>query len=219
MNEENNEILENIYTIRNLSEKSLNKRVSLFEKERGDLFATWIGIGKRVLDLGCKYGALTEYYIKDNDVTGFDIDSKALKMCSEGIKTEQHDLNGDWHKNNEDKFDVVVSSEVVEHLYYPDEVMKKINFVLKSGGYFIGSVPNAFNLKNRFRLFFANKNSTPLVEPTHINHFSYQELSELLNKYFVDVELVPIVQDKWKWFAKIFPGLGSFLLAFKARKK
>jgi len=219
MTEENKEILEGIYSSRNLSEKSLAKYTSIFESERGDIFCEWIGTGKRVLDLGCKYGSLTSHFVKNNDVTGYDIDSKALKMCASEIKTEQHDLNGDWHKGKEEQFNIVVSSEVVEHLYYPEEVFKKINSVLKHGGYFIGSVPNAFNLKNRVRLFFANKNSTTLVEPTHINHFSYNELDSLLKKHFIEVEIVPIVQKKWMWFAKAFPGLGSFLLVFRARKK
>lgn len=219
MNEENIKILENIYSARNLSKKSLANSAPLFEKERGQLFYSWIGSGKTVLDLGCRHCSLTAYFMEGNNVTGFDIDSKALKMCPIEIKTEQHDLNGDWNIGKEEQFDIVVSSEVVEHLYYPEEVIKKINSVLKRGGYFIGSVPNAFNLKNRIRLLLAKKNDTPLGEPTHINHFSFYDLEKLLKKHFIEVEIVPMVQGRWMWFAKIFPGLGSFLLVFKARKK
>lgn len=207
--------LENVYFDRN---KKSNKGVALFEIERGELFSKWIGKGKKIIDLGCRFCNITKFFSDGNDVLGFDIDSEALKLCPDNIKTEQVDLNGDWHLNKKDSFDIVVSTEVVEHLYYPEEVFKKINYILKLDGYFVGSVPNAFNLKNRFRLFFARKEDTPLGEPTHINQFSYQELDSLLKRYFKEVEIVPLVQNKWKWFAKIFPGLGSFLLVFRAKK-
>lgn len=199
-------------------ERNPKKGERLFEKERGEMFIGWIGKGKKILDLGCRDCSLTNLFSEGNEASGLDIDSSSLKLCSEKIKTEQVDLNGDWHLDKKSLFDVVVSSEVVEHLYYPEQVVKKIKFVLKDGGYFIGSVPNAFNLKNRIRLFLGNKKDTPLGEPTHINQFSYEEVEKLLKSNFSEVEIVPMVQDKWKWFARLFPGLGSFLIVFRAKK-
>ncbi len=213
-----NDTLEEVYSQRNVREKNKEGDHGSFSRERGELFSGWIGTGKEVLDIGCCNCSLTKWYAKSNFVTGIDVDGEALKLCPSEVKTERWDLNADWHKGKEEKFDVVVASEVIEHLYYPDIVLEKINGVLKPGGYLVGSVPNAFNLKNRVRLFLAKKRATPLGEPTHINHFSYQELHSLLSKYFEEVELVPIVQPKWRWFARLFPGLGSFLLAFRAKK-
>ena len=200
--------------------KDRNKKAGerLFEKERGEMFSQWIGRGKKILDLGCRDCSLTKYFLNGNNILGLDLDSNALNLCPSGIKTQQFDLNNDWHLDKKDFFDTVVSSEVIEHLYCPEEVINKIKFVLKNGGYFIGSVPNAFNLKNRIRLFLGNKKDTPLGEPTHINQFSYGEMHNLLKSHFREVEMVPMVQKKWRWFAKILPGLGSFLIIFKASK-
>jgi len=191
----------------------------ILENERGALFASWIGTGKKVLDLGCFNGALSRYYLAGNEVTGFDIDPATLAHCPSGMKTEAHDLNGDWHKGHEGEFDVVVASEVIEHLYYPKNVLKKIDAVLKPGGLFIGSVPNAFNFKNRVRLFLARPEATPLGEPTHINQFSYAMLKKLLEQAFDNVRIEGVVQPKWKWASDLSPDLGSFILAFHAQKK
>ena len=191
----------------------------ILEAERGALLASWVGTGKKVLDLGCFNGALSSYYLDGNDVTGFDIDPQTLAHCPSGMKAEAHDLNGDWHKGHEGEFDVVVASEVIEHLYYPKNALRKIDAVLKPGGSFMGSVPNAFNLKNRVRLFLAKPEATPLGEPTHINQFSYAILKKSLERQFDDVHIEGIVQPKWKWFSDLSPDLGSFILAFHARKR
>lgn len=215
--------LEQMYTEYNESklgeENSVPGTGGVLEAERGLLFSSWIGTGKKVLDLGCFNGALSQHYLAGNDVTGFDIDPATLAHCPAGMKTEAHDLNGDWHIGHEGEFDVVVASEVIEHLYYPKNVLKKIDAVLKPGGLFIGSVPNAFNLKNRIRLFLAKPEATPLGEPTHINQFSYAMVKKLLTKEFRDVHMTGVVQPKWKWFSDLSPNLGSFILAFHARKK
>lgn len=210
--------LENMYNDRNMREKNREGEHGVFTRERGELFRGWIGVDKKVLDLGCCNCLLTAYFCEGNDVTGYDVDAEALTVCDKNIHTEQHDLNGDWHKGKEKKFDVVVSSEVVEHLFFPEKVVGRVASVLKDDGVFMGTVPNAFNLKNRVRLFFNYKELTPLAEPTHITHFGYSDLKAMLERHFEEVEIVPIVQEKWRPLAKVFPGLASFLLAFKATK-
>lgn len=209
--------LENIYKEINYSKISY-KKLGLFEEERGTIFSKWIGKGRVVIDLGCRSGKITKWFLEGNSVLGIDIDKNSLSFCPENIKIEQNDLNSDWQIGKKDQYDFAVCTEVLEHLYDQEKFIKKVAFVLKKDGYFIGSVPNAFNLKNRLRLFFARKKNTTLGEPTHINHFSYQELLSLLENNFEEVKIVPLVQKKWKFFARFFPGLGSFLLVFKAKK-
>ena len=126
------------------------------------------------------------------------------------------DLNDDW--NLKDKFDVVVAAEVVEHLYYPDVVLKKVANVLKPGGLFIGSVPNAYNIKNRFRYLFGIQKNTPLEDRTHINHFSYKILSEALQKIFSNVYLTGLAGGMSAGIARAFPNLGSFVLVWRCEK-
>lgn len=214
------EILEKIYSERHNKKDALGGGSSLFEKERGRYFAARLGGGKKVLDIGCRDGRISRYLIKaGNQVTGFDVDSAALKRCPAGMATEWHDLNDDWQIGHEGVFDVVVASEIIEHLYYPEQVLVKIKTVLKPGGLLIGSVPNAFNLKNRARLLAARPQFTPLGEPTHINQFSRRLLEKALSKEFTNIVVGAVSRPRWQKVANLLPGLMGSLLLFEAQKK
>ncbi len=213
---EKDNVIEKIY--RNHHSKNREEGFVLLKEERGKIFKDAIGKGEKVLDIGCRDGYLTELFCKENDVLGVDIDGELLKKAGErlGIKTKQMDLNGEWNLPN-NYFDVVVAAEVIEHLYFPEEVLKKISAVLKPNGILVGSVPNAFSLKNRLRYLLGIKKNTPLSDPTHINHFSYKELKQLLNSFFDEVSIIPI--GRFAFLDKFFPGVFSFGLVFITKKK
>ena len=172
-----------------------------------------IGTGKRVLDIGCRDGSLTGMYAEGNNVVGLDIDADALRRAQEAfsIETKQVDLNGEWGIEPR-TFDRVVAAEVIEHLYYPETVVGKIAQVLKDDGALLGTVPNAFSLKNRLRLFFLNKKYTPLGDPTHINQFVVSELDAVLKKHFKDVTIIGA--GRHEWLARTFPQTFAFDLLF-----
>ena len=211
-----NQSLSNIYKSHHLE----NDRggVSIMKDDRALLLKKHVGQGKKVLDIGCRDGALTSSYHAGNEVLGIDIDDIALNKAKEslGIETQNIDLNQDWELPK-DSFDNVVAGEVLEHLYFPEKVIARAAEVLKDNGVFLGSVPNAFNLKNRIRLFFARKENTPLADPTHISHFAHNELKELLGKFFKEVEIIPV--GRRAGLDKLWPGMFSFDLFFVAKNK
>lgn len=190
----------------------------LLGKERGAFLREHIGSGKRVLDIGCRDGALTSTYAQGNTVLGLDIDSGALARAKEklGIEIKQVDLNDDWGMEP-GSFDVVVAAEVVEHLYYPEVVFEKIEKVLAPGGVLLGTVPNAFSLRHRLRYLLKQKKSTPLEDPTHINHFTVRELERLLSAQFEGVRVMGL--GRHAWLAKHFPQAFAFDLCFVGKKK
>lgn len=188
---------------------------NLLHDERREFLVHAVGTDKRVLDIGCRNGAITEFYKEGNTVVGFDIDPNALLEASKrGIEIHLVDLNGIWPDVGQ--FDVVVMTEVLEHLYFPEKVLEKVTSVLKPNGKFVGSVPNAFSLKNRIRLLFAKKQYSSFGDPTHINHFTHQELKELLQKHFKNVHIAPL--GNWAKIDKYWPGMFSFMLQFEGNK-
>jgi SAM-dependent methyltransferase len=154
--------------------------------ERAKILAALVGIGHRVLDIGCRDGALTRYYLTGNRVAGIDIDRTALDRCRElGIETGWGDVsNGLPYDDSE--FDVVVAAEIIEHIAAPAALVAEIARVLKRGGLFVGSVPNAFRLKNRL-LFLCGQPFES--DPTHLHQFSPQQVRAMLATRFCDVRL------------------------------
>lgn len=212
-----NQALRTIYE--NHHQESRPGNFSILEKQRGDLFAQKIGVGKNVLDIGCRDGVLTKYFVEGNKVVGVDIDENNLTKAAKdlGIKTLAVDLNGDWQALVAEEFDIVVMGEVLEHLYLPKKVLEKVRLSLKTDGVLIGSVPNAFSLKNRIRYLVGQKKNTPLADPTHINHFSLSELTQILKSGFSEVEIIGL--GHYSRLAKMFPGWFAFDLAFVAKHK
>jgi 2-polyprenyl-3-methyl-5-hydroxy-6-metoxy-1,4-benzoquinol methylase len=165
---------------------------------RGVYLEKWIGQGKKVLDLGCRDGMLTSFYVKGNQVIGADIDRKALDLISQKLSIETFwvDLNHEWPFAPE-SFDVIVACEIVEHLFFADLFLDKVKKTLKPGGLFIGSVPNAFRMRNRWKFLFGNEYET---DPTHVRQYSFHSLQRTLQMKFCDVEIVPLQ-------GKVFPFL------------
>jgi 2-polyprenyl-3-methyl-5-hydroxy-6-metoxy-1,4-benzoquinol methylase len=189
---------------------------SILKADRGALFAGWIGTGKRVLDIGCRDGALTRYFAAGNSVVGADVDRQALARAAAelGIETKLVDVVAEWPFD--ETFDAVVAGEVLEHLYYPDKVSERVSASLRPGGIFVGSVPNAFSLKNRLRYLRGTTRHTPLADPTHINHFSADSLRAMLQKHFAHVEVVGL--GRYRTLSRYAPSWVSFDLAFRATR-
>lgn len=206
---------QNMHLIRNARRLG---SIGLYGRERAEIFSKWLGKGKKILELGCRDGSLTALFAEGNEVVGADIDQNALELFEKNLGGKGYclDLNSQW-PFGESEFDAVVASEVLEHLYRPEETVKKVFLSLKPGGLFIGTVPNGFSLANRFRLFMAQPNKTALADPTHVHQFSYKELKSIMEKYFGEAEISGIGRLA-ATLGKIMPGMFSFLLVFRCKK-
>lgn len=211
--------LEQIYSQHHAQARGRN--FVLLGRERGAFLRSQVGTSKHVLDVGCRDGELTQMYAAGNTVTGYDIDTEALAIAEQKIPgfTGMHvDLNGEWPAAPA-SFDMVVACEVLEHLYYPDVVLEKIERVLKPGGLLVGTIPHAFSLQSRIKLLFGIKKGTPLQDPTHINQFSYREFKALLEVHYTDVRIVGLTSRRYALFARAAPYLFAHTLLFSARKQ
>jgi SAM-dependent methyltransferase len=164
--------------------------------ERSELFRRYVGgPGRRVLDLGCRDGALTRAYAEGNEIVGVDADREALAEAEKlGIETRWADLDEPL-PFEPDSFDVVVAGELLEHLRDPKRVVADARRVLRPGGTFVASVPNAFRLKNRVRFLRGRK---PEDDPPHLLMFAPSDVEQLLagfeepRLHFIAGRLVPL---------------------------
>jgi SAM-dependent methyltransferase len=157
----------------------------VFVPERIPLLVAAVGSGKRVLDLGCRSGALTRHFLDGNSVVGLDVDAAALeKAAALGIEPVQANVEEPL-PFEDGSFDAVVAGELFEHLQFPDALVAEIRRVLRTGGVLAGSVPNAFRVQSRLRFL---RGKPPEDDPTHLRMFSPTAVRELLRD-FRDVEL------------------------------
>lgn len=189
---------------------------SFMETARGELFKQWIGVDKKVLDIGGRDGQLTRYFAGQNDVLILDVDPFAVAMAkSNGFSAKCFDLAHDL-PFVDDLYDVVVMAEVLEHLPVPHLVLDEVRRVLRPGGLFIGSVPLAYHLLDRYRVL-RGKKLLSASDPTHLQFFTYDELEGLLLNYFA-VDELHILKGGKGWKAK-FPSHFARNVAFKCIKE
>lgn len=110
--------------------------------------------GDRVLDLGCGEGRHMQALIWDKlvHVIGIDLNRGSLEEAQSGLKQlhDQSEPGGTWHLQQGDAlnlpypdniFDVVICSEVLEHIPNYEKVLDEIDRVLTETGQLAVSVP------------------------------------------------------------------------------
>jgi 2-polyprenyl-3-methyl-5-hydroxy-6-metoxy-1,4-benzoquinol methylase len=101
--------------------------------------------GREALDVGCGLGFFSHrLQERGANVTACDIGDTLLKMTSErvGCKCDRVDALALVDYYGRDRFDVVVSSECIEHTPSPPAAVQQMAQVLKPGGYLSISTPN-----------------------------------------------------------------------------
>jgi len=99
-----------------------------------------------LLDVGCGKMPYKEYILKNSAVkkyVGLDIESAIIydESCSPDYK-----WNGNKMPFEDNSFDCVFATEVLEHCPEPEIVLKEVLRVLKPGGIFFFTVPFLWNL-------------------------------------------------------------------------
>lgn len=127
----------------------------------------------KILDIGCAHGFLLD------EARKLGWETQGLEFSSEAVNYAVNKLNLNVYKGSimqvefpENSFDIITIIGAIEHLADPIAAVRKINKILKPGGYF---VITTINTKGAVRLF-------ELKPPEHIFYFSAQNLSLLLEK-------------------------------------
>lgn len=146
----------------------------------------------KVLDFGCGAGYFCGDLLskKIKEYAGLDISAEGVKEArAKGLNVNLFDIEKEGKLPFSDGyFDGAVSSEVLEHLFNPEQVVREIYRVLKPGGIFYTSVPNAVFIKERLRAVFGGFNpkghptickTSPWLDP-HIRFFTRKSFCRLL---------------------------------------
>jgi SAM-dependent methyltransferase len=189
-----------------------NHGAFVFVPERIPFFKRALGApGKRILDLGCRSGAVAQHFVEGNEVVGLDVDRNALEDAEKlGIETVVADVEATLPFHDQ-SFDAVIAGELLEHVRFPENVVADALRLLRPGGIFVGSVPNMFNLHNRLAFL---RGQRPDPDPTHLHMLSPESVSTLLEP-FDDVHM----EFFGGRFIRLHRRLLSWDIAFRARRR
>jgi 2-polyprenyl-3-methyl-5-hydroxy-6-metoxy-1,4-benzoquinol methylase len=143
--------------------------------------------GVRVLDVGCGNGFTAgQFLARGCRVVGVDLSRQGIDLARQTYPQGRFEvLPADGHllaNLREAPFDLVISTEVVEHLYSPRAYVSGCYQALRPGGRFICTTPYHGYLKNLL-LAISGKwdaHANPLWDGGHIKLWSRRTLSLLL---------------------------------------
>ena len=126
----------------------------------------------KILDIGCGGGILSEPLARlGAKVTGVDENEKAIKVAINHAKKNK--LNIKYKKINfnqinlNEKFDVILCMEVLEHVENVEMLISKVNKLLKPKGKFIGSTINKTINSYLLAIFMAENILEIVPKETH----------------------------------------------------
>lgn len=148
-----------------------------------------IGSQTRVLDIGCGNGFISGQFMRRGCyVVGVDLSEQGITLARQTYPQARFEIlaadKDVLNRLEEEPFDLVISTEVVEHLYDPRAYAAGCFAALRPGGRFICSTPYHGYLKNLV-LALAGKwdsHADPLWDGGHIKLWSQRTLSALLEE-------------------------------------
>lgn len=170
--------------------------------------------GARVLDIGCGSGVLCGDFKRHGcHVVGVDLSESGIALARKNFPDCRFELMGvnevSLDRLGEAPFGLVVSLEVVEHLYAPRKLTRAAFDVLRPGGQFIVSTPYHGYIKN---LLIALCNhwdvhADPLWDGGHIKLFSRRTLRMLLTEGgFWNLRFRGVGRAPYLWMSMVVAG-------------
>ncbi len=154
------------------------------------------GTPKTLLDIGCGGGIVAKAISEEFGTTcyGIDISRAAIGKAETTVPNcifsvaDAEELGA-----KSSTFDVVITSEILEHVLNPERVLKEIKRIMKDTGYAIVSVPMGFGPLQRYiqpvwrkMMGFETLKEGDLEE--HMRSYTPAELKRLLGKYFSEID-------------------------------
>lgn len=153
-----------------------------------------LGVGKRALDIGCQGGhqiaLLTNFY---EELIGVDIaDYSEMWRDFPSVIFKIHDIDSEQLPYPENHFDLVLATNVLEHVFDVFGFLDEAHRVLRPGGILLISVPNISHFRRIWDLIQGRVPRTgarerPFLRESgwdgqHLHYFTPKELQFLLEE-------------------------------------
>ena len=138
-----------------------------------------------ILDIGCGGGDNAKILFKNNNtVDGITLSEIELKEAQPFLRKGyiQNLESGLPHLT--EKYDIVICSHVIEHIAYPEKLLRDIKSILKEDGKFIVALPNVMHYKSRIELLKGNFSSqeSGIWDNTHLRWYTFLTAQKLLTE-------------------------------------
>jgi 2-polyprenyl-3-methyl-5-hydroxy-6-metoxy-1,4-benzoquinol methylase len=153
----------------------------------------------RLLEIGCGIaGTADELKRLSVDYTGIDIDPRMVAAAQErGCKVSTCDL---FDLDVTQKFDVVMFSQVLEHITAPRQFLERVKQLLTDDGIVVCDVPNHHALAGWPSKIKGSKSRFGAIElPHHAIAYNARSIRQLFQCYFPKLEVLEVTPKHPIW--------------------
>ena len=175
---------------------------------------------RKILDVGCGDGRLARavrVHCPDVAIHGCDLSPAALARSGGLDRQYAVDLNCEVLPEPDGTFDLVIASEVIEHLIHPDHVLAELIRVLRRGGHILLTVPNVAFWRFRVQALCGQVPSVT-ADDRHLHSFSAFLLEQLVQKSGLQVVCLTGLRQRFNRFSRLHFKLLSDTLLIVGRK-
>jgi methionine biosynthesis protein MetW len=194
---------------------------------------------KLILDIGCGAGDTGSILMEQGyTVDGITISEDEKREAGQVLRNVYvYNVEQGLPQELQEQYDVVILSHVLEHICYPQKLLKDIQSRLKPNGILIIALPNLMHFNSRWKLTKGNFNYEEygIWDYTHFRWYTFKSAQQMLkdNNYTVEKadvsgwipfehrlkKITPagLRNGIFKMLKKISPGLFGFQLLYVAK--
>ena len=132
---------------------------------------------KIILDYGCGVGINLGMLSKYGKVFYYDKSKLAINYVKKKFSNKNFFININKLLKYKNKFDLIVATDVIEHIKNDEKEIIKISDLLKKDGYILITVP-------AFQSLYSSKD----ISLKHFRRYNKETLRNLLNKHFYEIK-------------------------------
>ena len=142
----------------------------------------------KLLDVGCAGGEISEFASQ----IGHEVVAVDLNQLTKPLSTAtfiQHDLDKGLPSTIDEKFDLIICADVLEHLRTPDKLLYELQERLTTSGRIIASIPNFGNWYPRTRVLLGkfDYDARGILDQSHLRFFTRKSFIRIANTAGYDV--------------------------------
>ena len=198
-----------------------------------------IGRGKKILEIGCATGYFGKFLKEKRDCVlwGIEVQEKAAELARPHYEKILVGDVAELLESISERFDVILCSNVLEHLTDPLGTLLRLKKSLKTDGCFVIALPNIAHWSIRLSLLFGRFDYTKIgiLDDTHLKFFTLKNAKHLLREAGLRIDSwgfdwdkgipkfngllsrIPVLGPAFlKFFYSLSPTLFGFQFIFKA---
>lgn len=193
----------------------LSKNNSYFQHNRVEMLKFIPKDSKTILEIGCGNGAFGKIVKENIECTYWGVEPN-IRFENEANSNLDFFLNDIFNEDlniPKKHFDVIVFNDVLEHMLYPEDILKICKQFLIPNGVIVSSIPNIRFAPYLYRLFYLGEfeyAEAGIMDKTHFRFFTQKSIKNMYERcgyrIFTNQGINPALQKKFKflvWIANI----------------